>query len=162
MQRWQQVDRGIGRYLSASQIWREEGGLECDKHHAELYIQKCTLMGPPFTFFNTFTERFDFLYVRKEMESSFTRSWEIFQQGIVQGDHRGQSRAAGGIEVGPKGIEAGEKGIEALEDGGAKGNEEGAGSLPIIGGGAADGGVFVWEKRKRKSSKQKQHEHQIF
>ena len=86
---WQRVDTKLGRYLSASRIWKEEGGEQEDIEPTMKLIRKAITMGPPWAKFNGRTERLDLLYFEDSVAEVFEQSWELFQKGKVTGEQKG-------------------------------------------------------------------------
>ena len=84
---WQRVDTKLGRYLSASRVWKKEGGEPEDIEPTMKLIKKAVTMGPPWVKFNTRTERLDLLYFEESVSEVFEQSWELYQRGKVTGQH---------------------------------------------------------------------------
>ena len=77
---WRRVDTTHGRYLSAARIWKEEGGTSDDVIPAQKHIEKCVKMGFPFTKWNSWTDRYDYLWFEHAWEESLTKSWALYQE----------------------------------------------------------------------------------
>ena len=83
---WKKVDLTRGIYMSASKVFAEEGGTVHDLEAAKKIVNKCVLMGAPFCVYNEWSERYDFLYLRKEFKESMTKAWSLFQESRSSGD----------------------------------------------------------------------------
>jgi hypothetical protein len=79
MQAWKKIDTSKGIYMSASRVFQEEGGTVADIEAAKNTVTKCAMMGTPFVEWNGWSERFDFLYMKKEVREEMTKSWSSFQ-----------------------------------------------------------------------------------
>ena len=77
---WRKVDVTKGTYMSASKVLLEEGGTAADLEPCQRILKKCAAMGPPFVLFNEFSERRDYLYIRKEFSEEMTKSWTLYQK----------------------------------------------------------------------------------
>ena len=69
-QNYKSIDISRGVYLPPSRIVQEEGGKD-DKENilaSVRYIKKCCLLGGRFVKFNQFTERYEFLYFKTEVQ----------------------------------------------------------------------------------------------
>ena len=80
VEEWRKVDIGKGRYLSASRIFREEGGTQEDIIPTQTLVSKCWRMGHPWTKYNHITERVDFLYMERYFMEEYDRAWSIFEK----------------------------------------------------------------------------------
>lgn len=80
---WRLIDTTKGEYMSASKVLRKEGGQKGDVEPTKRLLAKCTQMGEPFLKWNTFTERYDFLYLKKESREDLVRAWSIFKKTNV-------------------------------------------------------------------------------
>lgn len=77
---WRKIDVTKGTYMSASKVFLEEGGTAADIEPCKRILQKCASMGPPFVLYNQFSERHDYLYLRKEFAEEMTKSWTLYQK----------------------------------------------------------------------------------
>jgi hypothetical protein len=80
MHDWRKIDVTKGIYMSASKLFLEEGGTLADIEPCKRILQKCASMGPPFVLYNKFSERHDYLYLRKEFAEEMTKSWTLYQK----------------------------------------------------------------------------------
>jgi hypothetical protein len=76
-----------GEYLCWSNLVAAEGGHNCASNvqAAKLHALKCLRMGPPWTDFNTMTERVEFLRYTKKKRSIFSRCWTLTQSQTLKG-----------------------------------------------------------------------------
>jgi hypothetical protein len=114
MQDFRKIDITRGSYMSASRVFAEEGGTVNDVMATKNILEKCLRMGAPFVKYNSFSERYDFLYLRKEFSEELTKSWQLWQS------HRSGAGAGGPIAAGtktPLAIGAGAASPMPLEDG---------------------------------------------
>ena len=78
-QAWKKIDINLGTYESASRIFQLEGGTENDLEATKNILLKCVKMGYPFTCWNSFSGRFDFLYFKKQVREELSRCWELYE-----------------------------------------------------------------------------------
>ena len=79
VEEWKKIDITKGRYLSAAKVFLEEGGTSTDIEPVQKLITKCFKMGEPFIKFNSFTERWDILYIQHHMQEEFHRCWRLYE-----------------------------------------------------------------------------------
>eukprot|EP00969_Alexandrium_andersonii_P164459 7268838-Alexandrium_andersonii.AAC.1 len=58
---------------------QEEGGGKEDEVAAKRIAIKCAAMGYPWISWNEFSERYDFLYLRKGFQEDLGRAWTMFK-----------------------------------------------------------------------------------
>ncbi len=102
MQDWKKVDISMGVYMSASRVFQEEGGTLADIQAAKNTVTKCAMMGAPFVQWNGWSERFDVLYMKREVREEMTKSWSSFQSWRSIGNGGGSGPAALGDVSVPK------------------------------------------------------------
>ena len=80
------VDLTEGEYLPLAMVIQAEGGREDRSAIAAALklAQKCLAMGPPWTRFNAFTERTEFLRLRHRFQESITNSWQLFEKEYAE------------------------------------------------------------------------------
>jgi len=100
------LEKEHGSYLPFAVIVKKEGGMKCRSavEAAVRYCRKCTLLGGRWRLYNHFTERWDFLYIRREYSSIFQKEWVLFLEqssgrlsdDVVStgGDAKNESQAA--------------------------------------------------------------------
>jgi len=74
------IEKEHGSYVPFAVIVKKEGGVGCRSavEAAVRYCRKCTLLGGRWRLYNHFTERWDFLYIRREYSSIFQKEWVVF------------------------------------------------------------------------------------
>ena len=91
---WRRIDTTHGEYMSASKVFREEGGTTADIEPTQRLLKKAAAMGEPFIKWNSFTERYDILYLKNSFKEEFHRCWGIFEKE-VESKQSVQDEAAG-------------------------------------------------------------------
>ena len=86
-----------GTYGSFSKLVENQGGWsrKCDIEAATRQASKELILGPPFTKWNSFTERVDFLILESGFEESFTKSWRLHEQQTSSPDQPGGGGGGG-------------------------------------------------------------------
>lgn len=113
--------------MSASKIFQEEGGTAEDVEPTQRLLRKKLLLGWPHVRFNEETERYDFLYVRKQHSEAFKQCWRAFQEGTKCGRSQAgeqaeeQCCAAAKVEKGQKKREAQTRDLPAKTCAGTQG-----------------------------------------
>jgi hypothetical protein len=97
--KYKTVDSTVGTYMSLDAIVREEGGFESTTARiaAVKYVTKCLRMGRPWTLWNSFTERCDFLYIRRSNSTILEEAWENYRE--MQSAKEASSSAAEGAKA---------------------------------------------------------------
>ena len=114
LESWQVLDTTIGRYMSVSKAWQEEGGQACDIEPTRLMAKKLLKMGPPWSRFNGLTERNDIFVTRHEHREQFLQQYSLFK---VWEEKPSQSRVATASQiVAGKGVGSKGRGQGAIED----------------------------------------------
>ena len=72
------VDQGT--YLPFEMVWHKEGRSDLAWQAALKYCNKCLALGGEWTQLNVMTERLEFLYIRKCVNSSIETIWSMWQQ----------------------------------------------------------------------------------
>ena len=103
LEKWQLIDSTIGRYMSISKAWQEEGGQKCDIAPTRKLASKLLAMGPPWARFNPLTERNDIFFVRIEHRETFVQSWSLFKEWQDRAGTPTPSQVVAGKGVGSKG-----------------------------------------------------------
>jgi hypothetical protein len=119
-QTWRMVDTTRGEYMSFGMVVKREGGWKDSSaiSAATRYCQKASVMGKPWTVWNSMTERYDYLYISKLFVQDFEQSWSSFTTwtksessepegtAIASGSGQGQKRIDAGAG-GPAGTSTG-------------------------------------------------------
>ena len=91
---WKKIDVTKGVYMSASKVFQEEGGIAHDVIAAKNILNKCIQMGFPYCKYNSWTERYDYLYMRHEYKETLAKSWSLFQESSGQPQREGADVSA--------------------------------------------------------------------
>ena len=109
LQEHRKIDISLGTYMSASKVFREEGGTQEDIVPTQKMLRKKLLLGWPHVMFNEESERYDFLYVRKQHSEAFNQCWRAYSEGRKMagaseggGQAEEQSSASAEVEKGKK------------------------------------------------------------
>lgn len=77
---WEHVDQEKGTYLPFRVIARKEGGGSDDVESATRYCTKCARMQGKWISWNAMTERYEFLYIRRQHVEIYKESWRLFEE----------------------------------------------------------------------------------
>ena len=72
---YQDVDITLGEYLPARKIWEKEGLDQEGFEAAANYIIKCCRLNGKWVSWNKMTERWEFLYMRRQKQQRFAEAW---------------------------------------------------------------------------------------
>ena len=72
---YQDVDITLGEYLPARKIWEKEGLDQEGFEAAANYIIKCCRLKGKWVSWNSMTERWEFLYMRRQKQQRFVEAW---------------------------------------------------------------------------------------
>ena len=76
---WQHVDISKGTYLSFWANFKQQGGTEEDLQATKNIVSKCIAMGGPWVTWNSFSERWDYMYLERGMADEVTQKWKMFE-----------------------------------------------------------------------------------
>lgn len=76
---WEKVDQEKGTYLPSRVIARKEGGGCDDFESAVRYCTKCARTQGKWISWNAMTERYEFLYIRRQHVEVYKESWRMFE-----------------------------------------------------------------------------------
>ena len=73
------IEKNYGVYLPFVVIVQKEGGMDCPSsvEAAVRYCRKCCVLGGHWRKFNSFTSRWEYLYIRCEFSSLFEKQWSM-------------------------------------------------------------------------------------
>jgi hypothetical protein len=77
---WSKIDVSKGTYMSFGTIVREEGDDEDGLKAAVNYVKACQKMAGVWAQWNLMTKRWEFLYMRQEVQDIFQNSWRMFEE----------------------------------------------------------------------------------
>jgi hypothetical protein len=102
-QSWKHVDANKGFYAPFAVIVREEGNDNAAVKAACHYVTTCERMGGVWKRFNKFTNRHEWLYMRKEVQETFEKAWHLYESAVRKGSSPEAPQAGGGGSVVVKG-----------------------------------------------------------
>ena len=77
---WSKIDVSKGTYMPFACIVREEGNDDAGMTAAVHYVQACQVMAGVWKKWNLMTKRWEFLYMRQEVQEIFEQSWKVFEE----------------------------------------------------------------------------------
>ncbi len=77
---WQEIDASLGEYGSFSFVAFEQQPSEADRAAALEHCKKCCQLQGRWIKWNSMTERYDFLYLRRQHQEKMTEMWTMFEK----------------------------------------------------------------------------------
>jgi hypothetical protein len=104
LEEYQKIDAEMGTYQPLEMIVQSEGGRTWKTawQAAINYATKCRLLGGEWLTFNGFTNRVEYLYVKKQKQSLFLQKWSLYSETMAQKQAECESSSPSSAAAGPE------------------------------------------------------------